>query len=130
MFRRPPRSTQSRSSAASDVYKRQVGTINTGGIRRNGGGPTSQQYMGRDPTTAHLSAAEALTAKLCEAVPPSDLKGVARRRGHFLKKYGRDEGEKRFTLWLGGQTPIWNREFYRSLDRASLSLHGLFERGW
>src|SRR5450756_3213121 len=27
MIRRPPRSTQSRSSAASDVYKRQVGTI-------------------------------------------------------------------------------------------------------
>eukprot|EP00657_Telonema_sp_P-1_P002344 TRINITY_DN15460_c0_g1_i1.p1 TRINITY_DN15460_c0_g1~~TRINITY_DN15460_c0_g1_i1.p1 ORF type:complete len:175 (+),score=54.01 TRINITY_DN15460_c0_g1_i1:55-579(+) len=27
MIRRPPRSTQSRSSAASDVYKRQVGTV-------------------------------------------------------------------------------------------------------
>ena len=27
MIRRPPRSTQSRSSAASDVYKRQVGQI-------------------------------------------------------------------------------------------------------
>ena len=26
MIRRPPRSTQSRSSAASDVYKRQLGT--------------------------------------------------------------------------------------------------------
>src|SRR5680860_1336268 len=29
MIRRPPRSTQSRSSAASDVYKRQVYTIRT-----------------------------------------------------------------------------------------------------
>src|SRR5450756_3258696 len=27
MIRRPPRSTQSRSSAASDVYKRQAGTL-------------------------------------------------------------------------------------------------------
>src|SRR5450756_2547051 len=27
MIRRPPRSTQSRSSAASDVYKRQVGLV-------------------------------------------------------------------------------------------------------
>src|SRR5450756_31837 len=27
MIRRPPRSTQSRSSAASDVYKRQIGNI-------------------------------------------------------------------------------------------------------
>eukprot|EP00657_Telonema_sp_P-1_P009447 TRINITY_DN3641_c0_g1_i3.p1 TRINITY_DN3641_c0_g1~~TRINITY_DN3641_c0_g1_i3.p1 ORF type:complete len:100 (+),score=44.16 TRINITY_DN3641_c0_g1_i3:140-439(+) len=31
MIRRPPRSTQSRSSAASDVYKRQVSTQSTGG---------------------------------------------------------------------------------------------------
>ena len=34
MIRRPPRSTQSRSSAASDVYKRQ----GEGGVRRAGGG--------------------------------------------------------------------------------------------
>eukprot|EP01016_Furgasonia_blochmanni_P009863 TRINITY_DN1412_c0_g2_i4.p1 TRINITY_DN1412_c0_g2~~TRINITY_DN1412_c0_g2_i4.p1 ORF type:complete len:328 (-),score=99.24 TRINITY_DN1412_c0_g2_i4:31-1014(-) len=32
MIRRPPRSTQSRSSAASDVYKRQVSTQSTWGI--------------------------------------------------------------------------------------------------
>src|SRR5450756_3259205 len=31
MIRRPPRSTQSRSSAASDVYKRQVHKKQTGG---------------------------------------------------------------------------------------------------
>src|SRR5450756_1786936 len=31
MIRRPPRSTQSRSSAASDVYKRQVGNTETTG---------------------------------------------------------------------------------------------------
>src|SRR5450756_751540 len=29
MIRRPPRSTQSRSSAASDVYKRQLGRLGT-----------------------------------------------------------------------------------------------------
>ena len=29
MIRRPPRSTQSRSSAASDVYKRQINTLMT-----------------------------------------------------------------------------------------------------
>src|SRR5680860_1922045 len=33
MIRRPPRSTQSRSSAASDVYKRQVQGIIDGGER-------------------------------------------------------------------------------------------------
>ena len=31
MIRRPPRSTQGRSSAASDVYKRQVMLLSTGG---------------------------------------------------------------------------------------------------
>ena len=35
-MRRPPRSTQSRSSAASDVYKRQVVRAATGAGRRNG----------------------------------------------------------------------------------------------
>src|SRR5680860_1023703 len=34
MIRRPPRSTQSRSSAASDVYKRQVQGIIPGSYRR------------------------------------------------------------------------------------------------
>src|SRR5450756_223063 len=32
MIRRPPRSTQSRSSAASDVYKRQIWSLTTGEI--------------------------------------------------------------------------------------------------
>eukprot|EP01015_Nassula_variabilis_P025860 TRINITY_DN50_c0_g1_i11.p1 TRINITY_DN50_c0_g1~~TRINITY_DN50_c0_g1_i11.p1 ORF type:complete len:243 (+),score=99.35 TRINITY_DN50_c0_g1_i11:97-825(+) len=35
MRRRPPRSTQSRSSAASDVYKRQVSTQSTWGSKKN-----------------------------------------------------------------------------------------------
>src|SRR5450756_2729029 len=36
MIRRPPRSTQSRSSAASDVYKRQIHDRATGQDRRSG----------------------------------------------------------------------------------------------
>src|SRR5680860_943077 len=36
MIRRPPRSTQSRSSAASDVYKRQVLTHPDGNFTQNG----------------------------------------------------------------------------------------------
>eukprot|EP00657_Telonema_sp_P-1_P001579 TRINITY_DN14183_c0_g1_i3.p1 TRINITY_DN14183_c0_g1~~TRINITY_DN14183_c0_g1_i3.p1 ORF type:complete len:123 (+),score=72.89 TRINITY_DN14183_c0_g1_i3:103-471(+) len=36
MIRRPPRSTQSRSSAASDVYKRQVSTQSTGAVILSG----------------------------------------------------------------------------------------------
>src|SRR5665213_4503902 len=37
MIRRPPRSTQSRSSAASDVYKRQVGTEDKAALARGYG---------------------------------------------------------------------------------------------
>ena len=37
MYRRPPRSTQSRSSAASDVYKRQA--LQRGDLGVPGGGP-------------------------------------------------------------------------------------------
>src|SRR5680860_1750783 len=37
MIRRPPRSTQSRSSAASDVYKRQQWPHGQGGPRLHGG---------------------------------------------------------------------------------------------
>src|SRR5450756_2460073 len=36
MIRRPPRSTQSRSSAASDVYKRQILIFPEGGHSRDG----------------------------------------------------------------------------------------------
>ena len=38
MIRRPPRSTLDRSSAASDVYKRQVRVAGEGGSDRGAGG--------------------------------------------------------------------------------------------
>src|SRR5665213_4466855 len=47
MIRRPPRSTQSRSSAASDVYKRQL---------RIGGRPLRKNLQGRVHRLAHLGA--------------------------------------------------------------------------
>src|SRR5450756_2833458 len=46
MIRRPPRSTQSRSSAASDVYKRQVLDFTTGPRQ---GPPRSFFYCARFP---------------------------------------------------------------------------------
>ena len=46
MIRRPPRSTQSRSSAASDVYKRQV----------EEGPPPPPKYVGRDPPVIDADA--------------------------------------------------------------------------
>eukprot|EP00657_Telonema_sp_P-1_P004937 TRINITY_DN2195_c0_g1_i2.p1 TRINITY_DN2195_c0_g1~~TRINITY_DN2195_c0_g1_i2.p1 ORF type:complete len:108 (+),score=49.92 TRINITY_DN2195_c0_g1_i2:30-353(+) len=74
MIRRPPRSTQSRSSAASDVYKRQVATTYsvpplTGCPMR---GPPSPEVTGafcRVPSTSvsytHLRAHETVLDLVC-----------------------------------------------------------------
>src|SRR5450756_1277954 len=84
MIRRPPRSTQSRSSAASDVYKRQVnGVTSTYGAVRNetvteGEFITNEQYLG------HASV----------AVIGPDLAD---------KLFGRKEGLVGETLRLAGQ---------------------------
>src|SRR5450756_2343858 len=47
MIRRPPRSTQSRSSAASDVYKRQDQGLDS---RIGHHTPSSSEYSVREPT--------------------------------------------------------------------------------
>src|SRR5450756_3112623 len=57
MIRRPPRSTQSRSSAASDVYKRQI----------NGGGSTGRTGLQQQLTSA-AAAGTASTPSLVEVV--------------------------------------------------------------
>eukprot|EP00656_Telonema_subtile_P039882 TRINITY_DN44968_c0_g1_i2.p1 TRINITY_DN44968_c0_g1~~TRINITY_DN44968_c0_g1_i2.p1 ORF type:complete len:264 (+),score=45.88 TRINITY_DN44968_c0_g1_i2:85-876(+) len=70
MMRRPPRSTLSSSSAASDVYKRQVSTHSTGaGARRNSAATPMRRFRGLS-TLSHasravLSVRAALTA-LCD----------------------------------------------------------------
>src|SRR5450756_2763839 len=45
MIRRPPRSTQSRSSAASDVYKRQVQHARGGDVRRDVAGAPGEAVV-------------------------------------------------------------------------------------
>src|SRR5450756_2264413 len=60
MIRRPPRSTQSRSSAASDVYKRQLGDL----------ARTTHGFVGAD--LAALSKEEAMHA-LRRILPEIDL---------------------------------------------------------
>src|SRR5450756_2754213 len=58
MIRRPPRSTQSRSSAASDVYKRQGWS----GI----GGQTKNPYiLDRNPCGSSSGSGVAVSANLC-----------------------------------------------------------------
>src|SRR5450756_3119899 len=71
MIRRPPRSTQSRSSAASDVYKRQTkamidadGWLNTGDVARISG--TGHIYI-----TGRIK--EIIVMSNGEKIPPGDM---------------------------------------------------------
>src|SRR5450756_2843306 len=60
MIRRPPRSTQSRSSAASDVYKRQPGTASTSPCPGAAGHPYDQ------PNPTGVLVVSAVSAELPE----------------------------------------------------------------
>src|SRR5450756_395991 len=62
MIRRPPRSTQSRSSAASDVYKRQIPTLGT----LSGEQAASGNLMPAT-TTAYLDIAEEIAQEHFQA---------------------------------------------------------------
>src|SRR5450756_3199286 len=70
MIRRPPRSTQSRSSAASDVYKRQefmrIAVVGAGGV--GGGFGAALAQAGADVTFiargAHLAAMKSAGLKV------------------------------------------------------------------
>src|SRR5450756_2604588 len=107
MIRRPPRSTQSRSSAASDVYKRQDrgqalgGEDATRGLLRGealehfGRGPDERQAVGPD------DLGEALVLRQ-ETVAGVD--GVAARDDR-----GRDDGGRREVAVLGGGGPDADR---------------------
>eukprot|EP00658_Telonema_sp_P-2_P028255 TRINITY_DN21684_c0_g1_i4.p1 TRINITY_DN21684_c0_g1~~TRINITY_DN21684_c0_g1_i4.p1 ORF type:complete len:173 (+),score=45.99 TRINITY_DN21684_c0_g1_i4:138-656(+) len=75
MIRRPPRSTLSSSSAASDVYKRQVSTQSTGGINAEYGGSCIR--MSRIPRPSGLRQPTALRQPT--QVASSKLSGPARR---------------------------------------------------
>src|SRR5665213_4623350 len=74
MLRRPPRSTQSRSSAASDVYKRQVVLS-----APSGGGKTTlcQEILARHPEMVRIVT--------CTTRPPRP--GEVEARDYFFLDY-------------------------------------------
>src|SRR5450756_97932 len=78
MIRRPPRSTQSRSSAASDVYKRQVHAVT---VRADlpAGRYTYLVHL-RDPSGRAEAAARAAELRVLAPLPPAfpGRKAVAR----------------------------------------------------
>eukprot|EP00656_Telonema_subtile_P037860 TRINITY_DN4227_c0_g1_i1.p1 TRINITY_DN4227_c0_g1~~TRINITY_DN4227_c0_g1_i1.p1 ORF type:complete len:217 (-),score=59.76 TRINITY_DN4227_c0_g1_i1:222-872(-) len=66
MIRRPPRSTLSSSSAASDVYKRQVSTQSTGNGPRTMGCGGSNEQDAKRAEAARINASELLTLKMIQ----------------------------------------------------------------
>src|SRR5680860_121731 len=87
MIRRPPRSTQSRSSAASDVYKRQAGT-GVAGLAADGLGRCADllALFGREEGRGRLLD-ELLVASLQRAVPGADDDHVSGAVGEDLRLY-------------------------------------------
>src|SRR5450756_1157369 len=100
MIRRPPRSTQSRSSAASDVYKRQVGERRSG-PRREGHSWKSQAIEEGDPggegtsgrhehgaATALQLVVTAVQSNATERLLPAKVEPAACSRGKVtVKRY-------------------------------------------
>src|SRR5450756_2996545 len=72
MIRRPPRSTQSRSSAASDVYKRQIQRGRPAPAHRHFGSATSRTRT-TDATPTHQNPKDRDIPELVN--PPLDIEG-------------------------------------------------------
>ena len=72
MIRRPPRSTRDRSSAASDVYKRQVLNFETGAVFVGRAGPSNPHAVGFEPASAAIE--ESVAQAMCLAgIDPAQL---------------------------------------------------------
>src|SRR5450756_2442889 len=85
MIRRPPRSTQSRSSAASDVYKRQrlaarLRPRHRGDRAVDGSIPPREGYVREGPVGPALSADHLARSELS-----GDWPGPPRRRARLLR---------------------------------------------
>eukprot|EP00656_Telonema_subtile_P005192 TRINITY_DN12359_c0_g1_i1.p1 TRINITY_DN12359_c0_g1~~TRINITY_DN12359_c0_g1_i1.p1 ORF type:complete len:264 (-),score=48.31 TRINITY_DN12359_c0_g1_i1:507-1298(-) len=92
MIRRPPRSTLSSSSAASDVYKRQVSTQSTGGGRLVMS--TSSLYLRksveaawRDHTEVQVYSLDRSSVVRCQLTPRRPLPISPRRHPQFRRRY-------------------------------------------
>src|SRR5678809_1055253 len=92
MIRRPPRSTLDRSSAASDVYKRQIRIL--GGVvgSKKPVHPNDHVNMGQSsndvfPTAVHIAATEAIERDLVPALEAlqATLAAKAKAFDHVVK---------------------------------------------
>src|SRR5450756_2646033 len=91
MIRRPPRSTQSRSSAASDVYKRQAWqALKPGGLFLNHGITAAAHDKGSyNPRDRYVFQKGAFIRKYVfpdgELIPVGDMDGMAERAGFEVR---------------------------------------------
>ena len=74
MIRRPPRSTQSRSSAASDVYKRQV---NITVFKRSSDATGSSNIVLADDEIAHVGVVRVINGDMQEEIEPGASYGMS-----------------------------------------------------
>lgn len=79
---------------------------------------SNQNHRGR----MTLSDEHMLTKRLLATVQPANLPGIAEKRRLFLKRYGVEEGEKRFALWMQSNGAKWTLEMYRTLDSKNLAV--------
>eukprot|EP00742_Colponemidia_sp_Colp-10_P022105 GILJ01026047.1.p1 GENE.GILJ01026047.1~~GILJ01026047.1.p1 ORF type:complete len:861 (-),score=106.30 GILJ01026047.1:49-2403(-) len=109
--------------AAQKVHKSQAMQATTARVLLAG----DVIFTDSDPTKIHLTGEERVDATLHEKIESFDTAGVARRRQLFLYRYGGDEGNKRFTMWLNSQPSKWTRELHRTLEHKNLKFSDLLD---
>eukprot|EP00656_Telonema_subtile_P036566 TRINITY_DN4058_c0_g1_i1.p1 TRINITY_DN4058_c0_g1~~TRINITY_DN4058_c0_g1_i1.p1 ORF type:complete len:226 (+),score=40.55 TRINITY_DN4058_c0_g1_i1:71-748(+) len=108
MIRRPPRSTLSSSSAASDVYKRQVSTQSTGGHKRTSmlrGIRTADATFRTMQRSLH-SVSSAVPMRICTKLAQVPM---PRTRVSFSRGFARDT-RSRYAVKRPTQTKLKERE--------------------
>ena len=55
-------------------------------------------------------------------ISPMDLPRISRHRRLFVTKFGAQEGEVRFNMWLSSQTPQWSAAFFEALEAKDQTL--------
>src|SRR5665811_1211825 len=123
MIRRPPRSTRVRSSAASDVYKRQALAAHLGEVAHRDVGPEVRAEIVQDPVEAGHVAVElslpVVALDLGGQRVPGQAKGLYERladRGPVRAGYRRN------VCAIRAGRPVELSEVLRAADPGELSL--------
>lgn len=61
-------------------------------------------------------------AKLLIFIPPTDLRGIWDHHRLYLRKFGAEEGDARFNLWMSSQTAEWGTQFHHTLEDKNLTM--------